>query len=139
MFGMTKRQFLKRTKIILNKTGQEALSIRGIFDYEKNGVKIGDNQIHKRIDMLRVSVDELFFAYEKLNPPSECVSLQNKILHALITLQEAVAANYEYVTIAIETDQIDVENKLEESKILIEKFRTEFRSVITEVDSLKKI
>lgn len=134
---MTKRQFLKRTKIILDKTGQEALSFRGIFDQEKNGVNIIDNQIHKQINMVRSSVDELFFTYEKLNPPSECVSLQNKILHALITLQEAVAANYEYVTISMDNDEADVDEKLEESEILMEKFRTEFRSLVTEVDNLK--
>lgn len=133
MFGLTKKQFLKRSKSCVDETGNQALLIRELIDHEKDG-SIPDEEAYKQIKLIVQGVEAAFFRYETLDPPSNCVSLHLKILHCLITLQDAVAANYEYITSSINDEKVEAANKLEESQNLLENFRKEFRPITNEVD-----
>ena len=133
MFGLTKKQFLKRSKSCVDETGNQALLIRELIGHEKDG-SILHEEAYKKIKLIVQGVEAAFFNYEALNPPSNCVSLHLKLLHSLITLQDAVAANYESITASINDERTLAVNKLEESELLLEKFRKEFRPITTEVD-----
>ena len=52
----------------------------------------------------------------------------------MITLQDAVAANYDFISSSINGEKVESANKLEESQLLLEKFRKEFRPITNEVD-----
>ena len=133
MFGLTKKQFLKRSKSCVDETGNQALLIRELIDHEIDG-SIPDEEAYKQIKLIVQGVEEAFFRYEALDPPSNCVSLHLKLLHSLITLQDAVAANYDFISSSINGEKVESANKLEESQLLLEKFRKEFRPITNEVD-----
>ena len=133
MLGLTKKQFLKRSKGCLEETGNHALLIRGIIIHETDG-NIKDNEAYNQIKLIMKGIESTFFRYEQLNPPSRCVSIHLKILNCLIVLQESAAANYDYINALID-GQIATE-KLEESRILLGKFRKEFRPLTTEIEEL---
>jgi hypothetical protein len=133
MLGLTKKQFLKRSKECLEETGNHALLIRGIIIHETDG-NIKDNEAYNQIKLIMKGIESTFFRYEQLNPPSRCVSIHLKILNCLIVLQESAAANYDYINALID-GQIATE-KLEESRILLGKFRKEFRPLTTEIEEL---
>lgn len=133
MLGLTKKQFLKRSKVCLEETGNHALLIRELIIHETEG-NINNNEAYNQIKLIMKGIESTFFRYEDLNPPSRCVSLHLKILNCLIVLQESAAANYDYINTIID-GQIIAE-KLEESRILLGKFRKEFRPLTTEVEEL---
>lgn len=133
MLGLTKKQFLKRSKECLEETGNHALLIRGIIIHETDG-NIKNNEAYNQIKLIMKGIESTFFRYEQLNPPSRCVSIHLKILNCLIVLQESAAANYDYINAFID-GQIATE-KLEESRILLGKFRKEFRPLTTEIEEL---
>jgi hypothetical protein len=137
MFGLTKKQFLKKSASCLDEAGNHALLIRELIDHET------DETIHKveaynQIKRIIEGIESTFFRYEELNPPSQCVSLQLKILNCLIVLQEATATNYDFITASIEGKDGSNKEKLKSSKILLEKFRKAFRPLTKEVDSYLK-
>jgi hypothetical protein len=133
MLGLTKKQFLKRSKECLEETGNHALLIRELIIHETDG-NIKDNEAYNQIKLIIKGIESTFFRYEQLNPPSRCVSIHLKILNCLIVLQESAAANYDYINALID-GQIATE-KLEESRILLGKFRKEFRPLTTEIEEL---
>jgi hypothetical protein len=134
MLGLTKKQFLKRSKICINETSTQALLISELINLEKEE-KIDNQEAYKRIKGIMNGVETAFFDYEVLSPPDICVSLHLKILHSLITLQESVAANYDFVVFSKDREKEKAE-KLEESGTLLDKFKMEFKPITTEVDSL---
>jgi len=134
MFGLTKKQFLKRSSKCLDETGKQALLIRGLIEHEINGT-IDKNEAYNQIKHILKEVETIFFDYEDLNSPSECVSLHLKILNCLIILQDAVAANYDYINVPAEEKTVTANEKLEKSKVLLERFRSEFRPITSEVDN----
>jgi hypothetical protein len=133
MLGLTRKQFLKRSKTCINETGNNALLISELINLEKEE-KIDNQEAYQRIKGIMNGVEKTFFKYEVLSPPDNCVSLHLKILHSLITLQESVAANYDYIVFSTDHGKEKAE-KLEESIILLDKFRMEFEPITTEVDS----
>jgi hypothetical protein len=133
MFGLTKKQFLKRSKSCVDETGNQALLIRELIEHEIDG-NIPDEEAYKQIKLIVQGVEDAFFRYEALDPPSNCVSLHLKLLHSLITLQDAVAANYDFISSSLSGKKVESVNKLEESQMLLEKFRKEFRPITNEVD-----
>ena len=135
MLGLTKKQFLKRSKTCLDETGNHALLIRELIDHERNK-SIPYEEAYKQIKLVIEGVEAIFFRYEALDPPSKCVSLHLKLLHSLITLQDATAANYDFITASLKDDTVEAAKKLEETQLILEKFRTEFRPITTEVDVL---
>ncbi len=80
MFGLTKKQFLKRSSKSLDETGKHALLIRGLIENEING-NIDKNEAQNQIKHILKGVESIFFDYEKLDPPSQCVSLYRRILN----------------------------------------------------------
>ncbi|WP_048190259.1 hypothetical protein [Methanobacterium sp. SMA-27] len=134
MSVLTRKQFLKRSKTCINETGNQALLISELINLEKEE-KIDNQEAYKKIKGIMKGVETAFFRYEVLSPPDNCVSLHLKILHSLITLQESIAANYDFVVFSDDHEKEKAE-KLEESRTLLDKFRLEFRPITTEVDSL---
>jgi hypothetical protein len=135
MFGMTKKQFLKRSSKTLDETGNHALLIRGLIGKEKDGT-IDNNDAYKQAKLLIEGIASTFFDYENINPPSNCNSLHLNILHSLIILQDVASTNYDFITLSRDGKSLDANEKLEESEDLLKKFRDNFRPLTTEVDRL---
>lgn len=134
MFGLTRKQFLKRSKICINETGNNALLISELINLERQD-KIDNQEAYYKIKGIMGGAEKTFYKYEILNPPKNCVSLHLKILHCLITLQGSLAANYDFIILSKDNGK-DKAKKLEESGILLDKFRKEFRPITTEVNIL---
>lgn len=137
MFGMTKRQFLKRSKKCLKETGTLLLLIREIMNKEVHG-EIKNEDALKQMNNIRKSVESLFSDFERRYPPSRCFSLKQRILNALINLQESVVINYEYILAAKEGNEEESKEKLKESMNILEEFRENYHVLVKEVDSLLK-
>lgn len=134
MFGMTRKQFLKRSSKTLDKAGNHAILIRRLIGQEKDGI-IDNDKAYKETRLIIDGIASIFFDYENINPPSNCNSLHMKILHSLIILQEVASANYDFITKTREGNSVNAREKLEESENLLIKFRNEFRPITSEVDS----
>ena len=67
MFGLTKKQFLKRSKSCVDETGNQALLIRELIDHEIDG-SIPDEEAYKQIKLIVQGVEDAFFRYEALEP-----------------------------------------------------------------------
>ncbi|MBI5680238.1 MAG: hypothetical protein HZC47_05020 [Methanobacterium sp.] len=135
MFGMTKKQFLKRSKKCTGETGALILLIREIMNKEIHG-KTSNRETSKQIEIIRKDIESIFFEFEKLKPPSKCFPLKQRIIHVLINFQEVIVVYSEYLTASREEMEEKSQNKLKESQELLEEFRKEFHSVTGEVNSL---
>lgn len=135
MFGMTKKQFLKRSSICLDETGSYALLMRDLHKHEEVG-KFNHKEVYKELKLIMNGISKEFSRFEALNPPSKCVPLQLKILRCLILLQESASANYDYVSPSKKDDEIKKNLRLEDSITSLEEFRKEFRPLTNEVDQL---
>lgn len=133
MFGMTKKQFLKRSKKALNQTGGIILLVREIMAKEKAG-KIDNIQALKRIDDIRKEIESIFFVYEKRNPPSKCRRMHQKILRSLTDFQEAVTLNSEYLDALKNGKEDEARVKLGQSIESLEEFRKEFHLISEEIN-----
>lgn len=134
MFGLTKRQFLKKSKNALQETGVQILSFRGLINQEVKG-EISLLEAQRSLDHLRNEVENTFSRYEKLNPPSKCFGLQQRIINALIIFYESLVAYSESL-------QAREDNQEEKSKLLLVKSSEELNkykelslSLSREVDS----
>lgn len=135
MFGMTKKQFLKRSKKALNQTGGILLLVREIMAQEKGG-RIDNIQALNRIDDIRKEIESIFFVYEKRNPPSKCRKLHQKILRSLTDFQEAVTLNSEYLNALKNGNEDEAKVKIEQSMETLEEFRKEFHLISEEINRL---
>ncbi|MGZ7066980.1 MAG: hypothetical protein ACXVHT_01610 [Methanobacterium sp.] len=135
MFGMTKKQFLKRSKKALNETGGELLLIREIIYKEKQD-NMDYNEISKELDNIRKVIESIFFEFERLRPPSRCDKLYLRILRSLTTLQESVTLNSEYLSAAKNGLKEKSKDKFKESLKILEEFRKEFHILVKEIDTL---
>lgn len=135
MFGMTKKQFLKRSKKALNQTGGILLLVREIMAKEKGG-RIDNIQALNRIDDIRKEIESIFFVYEKRNPPSKCRKLHQKILRSLTDFQEAVTLNSEYLNALKNGNEDEAKVKIEQSMETLEEFRKEFHLISEEINRL---
>lgn len=133
MFGMTKKQFLKRSKISMNEIGSYALLIRALIEHEKDG-KINHKEVYKELMFIMEGISKEFSRFESLQPPSECVPLKLKILRCHILLQESVTANYDYVSLSRKDDEKNRDSMLNESINALEQFRDEFRPLTHKID-----
>jgi hypothetical protein len=133
MFGMTKKQFLKKSKKCLKDTGIQLLLIREIFNREGKD-QIDFDETYRKLDKIRENMETIFFQYEGLKPPSKCKPIQIKILKTLIILQDALVANLEYL-ILLKKD-LPEEARVERVKSLkkLELFREKFRGSSQKVD-----
>lgn len=133
MFGMTKKQFLKKSKKCLKDTGIQLLLIREVFNRESKD-QIDFDETYRKLDKIRENMETIFFQYEGLKPPSKCKPIQIKILKTLIILQDALVANLEYL-ILLKKD-LPKEARAERVKSLekLELFREKFRMLSQKVD-----
>lgn len=134
MFGLTKRQFLKRSKEALKETGIQILLFRELIDQEAKK-RIKHQDARRKLDNIRRNVEDTFSRYEKLNPPSKCLPLQHRIMSTLIIFHESVVAYSEYLIAAEEGPDEESKNKLKESSERLQKFREGFLPLSKEVDS----
>jgi len=135
MFGMTKKQFLKRSKKVLNETGSILLLIMEVMNKETKG-SISNDEASKQIDNIRKNIESIFFEFEKRNPPSKYVAMQLRILRALISMQESLTLNSEYLKATKAGLDEVAANKLNESKEILQEFRKEFHSISEEINTL---
>jgi len=133
MFGMTKKQFLKKSKNCLKDTGIQLLLIREIFSKESTGKLDFDNAYHK-LDKIRKNMENIFFKFEGLKPPSKCRSLQREILNTLIILQEVIVVNSEYIMLSKDGFPEESQEKFKKSIDDLENFRNKFRELSQKVD-----
>lgn len=135
MFGMTKKQFLKRSKKSMGETGALLLLIREIMDKEVHG-KITNYDASKQIEIIQKDIESIFFEFEKKKPPSKCFPLKKKIIQTLINFQEVMVIYSDYLIASKEGMEEKSQDKLKESRELLENFRKEFHSVTEEVNNL---
>ncbi len=133
MFGMTKKQFLKKSKICLKDTGIELLSIREIFSKEMNG-KLNGEEAFQKLEIVRKNMENIFFKFEALNPPSKCKPLHQEIIHTIIILQDSVVIYAEYLILIGEGSEEKAFEKQKKSLNELERFREQFRILSREVD-----
>jgi hypothetical protein len=134
MLGMTKKQFLKRSKECLDAQGIHVLNISELIDLELSG-KINEKDSYERIRAIMKDIDSIFTGYQRLNPPSDCYDTKTKILTSIILLQETAAAFYEYILKIIKYKTKD-SSKLEESYLLLNKFREAFKPLNNSFNTL---
>lgn len=134
MFGMTRKQFLKRSKECLDAQGIHLLNISQLVNLELSG-KINEKDSYTRIKAIMKDLDSIFDRYHRLNPPSECVSVKSKILNSIILLQETATLFYEYVSEIINNNSRDI-SKLEESNFLLIKFRESFKPLNNSINAI---
>lgn len=132
MFGMTKRQFLKRSKKSLDGMGNSLLLLMQIMDNEIHG-KISNQEAYIKVDIIRKDVETIFSEFEKLNPPSKCFSTYHQILNTLIKLHEAVVINLEALAASKEAREEESQEKLIKSIDTLEEFREAFHSLVKDV------
>lgn len=135
MFGMTKKQFLKRSKKVLNETGSLLLLITEIMDKETSG-KISNEEASKQTENIRKNIESIFYEFEKRNPPSKYIPMQLRILKALVSMQESVTLNSEYLKATRDGLEEKAMNNLKESREILEEFKKEFHSIIKEINTL---
>ena len=135
MFGMTKRQFLKKSAKCMDETGGLLLLLREILEKESQE-KISNEEASRRIDDIRKGIESVFYKLEKSNPPSTCSSLKQKILNILINLQEIIVTNSESLSAARKGSKELSRDKLKESRDKLEMFRKDFHEVTKRVNIL---
>lgn len=91
MFGLTKRQFLKKSKKVLQETSIQSLSFRRLINQDAKD-EISILETHRSLDHLRNHADDTFASYRKLKPPSKCLQLQKNIINALILFYDSLVA-----------------------------------------------
>jgi archaellum component FlaC len=128
MFGMTRKQFKKKSSQALKDTGPSILLLMEITRKQQKKT-IPPEEAKTKLDRIRENVEGVFFNYEKISPPAPYRSLYFKVLRLLTHLQEVVTSNQEYL--AQGADQ-----QLEESLKLLEEFREEFHSLRREIESI---
>ncbi len=133
MFGMTKKQFLKKSKKCLKDTGIQLLLIRKVFNREHKG-QIDFDETYRELDKIRKNIETIFFQYEGLKPPSKCKPLQIKILKTLIMLQEALVANLEYLNLSKKGLPEEANDEFVKSLEKMGDFRDKFRKLSQKVD-----
>ncbi len=132
MFGMTRKQFLKRSKECLDAQGIHLLNISQLINLELSG-NMNEKNSYTRIRAIMKDLDSIFERYQKLNPPSDCVKTKSRILNSLILLQETATACYEYVSGAI--NNYKDSSKLEEANFLLNKFRETFKPLNNSINT----
>ena len=133
VLGLTKKQFLKRSKECLDAQGIHALNLHELIDLELSG-KINKTDSYTRIRAIMKDLDSIFNKYQHLNPPSGCIKTKREILNSLLLLQETATAVYDSTQKELNKDQGFDKTKLADSKLFLNKFRQVFRPLTMEID-----
>lgn len=138
MLGLTKKQFLKRSKECLDVQGIQVLNISELIDLELSG-KINKKDSYIRIMAIMKDLDSIFTKYHKLNPPSDCVKIKQRILNSLLILQEAATAIYDSNPRELTKNQKFDTTKIKDSQMFLNNFRQVFRPLTNEIDEYFKV
>ena len=130
---MTKKQFLKKSKNCLKESGIQLLLVREIFNREGKS-EISFDDASNKVDKIRKNLEDIFFKYESLKPPSKCKSLQLEIMKTLIILQDVLVLNSEYIILSKDGFKLEGQEKFEKSIDELENFRNKFRKLSQKVD-----
>lgn len=133
MFGMTKKQFLKKSKNCLNDTGIQLILTREILNKEENG-EISADETYRELDKIRKNMESIFFRFEGRKPPSKCKPMQIEILKTLIILQDALVARSEYLILSKKGLNQDARNEKLKSLQMLESFREKFKNLSHKID-----
>ncbi len=131
MFGMTRKQFKKKSSQALKDIGPSILLLMELTRKEQKGT-ITLEEAKNRLELIRQDIEVVFFKYEKIKPPSTYQSLYLKVLQLLTRLQEVVTCNQEYLTL----EGYGALEQLDESLKLLDDFREEFHSIRREIESI---
>ena len=82
MLGLTKKQFIKRSKEFLDAEGINSLIISELVGVE-SAEQTNPEESYQRIRAVMKDMNAIFTRYEQLNPPSTCISLKLQILNSL--------------------------------------------------------
>lgn len=133
MLGLTKKQFLKRSKECLDAQGIHVLNISELIDLELSE-KISRTDSYKRIRAVMKDLDSVFMKYQRLDPPSSCAKTKREILNSLLILQDAATAVYDSTNTELSKNQEFDKTKLKESQLLLKNFRQVFKPLTKKVD-----
>lgn len=131
MFGMTRKQFKKKSSQALKDIGPSILLLMELTRKEQKGT-ITLEEAKNRLELIRQDIEVVFFKYEKIKPPSTYQSLYLKVLQLLTRLQEVVTCNQEYLTL----EGYGALEQLDESLKLLDDFREEFHRIRREIESI---
>jgi hypothetical protein len=134
MLGMTRKQFLKRTKECLDAQGIHLINISELINLEISS-KMDEKEAYTRIRAIMKDLDSIFDRYQSLNPPFDCIKTKSEILNSIVLLQETATAFYEYVSTKINKKYKD-SSKLEESNFLLNKFRESFKPLNISINTI---
>lgn len=134
MFGLTRRQFLKKSKKALQETGAQIISLRGLMNQEAKG-EISLLEAQRRLDHLRSEVEEIFSRYEKLKSPSKCLQLQQRIMKGLILFYESLVVYSESLQAKEDGLEESSQNLLIKSAQKLHEYKELSLSLSREVDS----
>jgi hypothetical protein len=135
MFGLTKRQFLKKSKKALQDTGVQILSLKGLMNQVAFD-QITIREAHRRLDVLRRDMEETFSVYEKINPPSKCFQLYQRIIKGLVLFFESIVLYSEYLQAKEGNLPADNLDKLEKTRENLESYQGVSLRLSREVDSM---
>jgi hypothetical protein len=139
MLGLTKKQFLKRSKECLDVQGIQVLNISELIDLELSG-KINKSDSYKRIKAVMNDLDSIFTKYQKLHPPSDCVKTKQRILNSLLILQEAATAIYDSNPRELTNNNQEFDTaKIKDSQVFLNNFRQVFGPLTNEIDEYLKV
>ena len=138
MLGLTKKQFLKRSKECLDVQGIQVLNISELIDLELSG-RINKTDSYKRIMAVMKDLDSIFTKYHNLDPPFECVKTKQSILNSLLILQEAATAVYDSNPRELSNENLKFDKtKIKDSQVFLNKFRQVFGPLTREIDEYLK-
>ena len=122
----------------MKESGIQLLLIREIFNKESKS-EISFDDANNKVDKIRKNLENIFFKYEGLKPPSKCKSLQLEILKTLIILQDVLVANSEYIILSKDGFSEEGQNKFKKSIDELENFRDKFRELSKKVDLYQRL
>jgi hypothetical protein len=130
MFGMTRKQFLKKSKKTLEEIGNNLLVLMQITEKVKNK-NISIKKANIMLEAIRKDIESIFNNYQRIKPPSECFFIYRKLLNNLVLFQEAVNYYRDYLNTL--PNRIDSEEKLKIAAEKLECFRSDFKDLSEEI------
>ncbi|MBU4536302.1 MAG: hypothetical protein KKF16_10985 [Euryarchaeota archaeon] len=128
---MTRRQFLKKSKKALKDTSHLLVMVIEITGKEDKG-KISPREVDEKWEIIRQEIESIFAGYEKIKPPSKCISFYRRILNILVDFQEMVTYKKEYLR-ADDLNNEEIEKKRHKTSQQMEILWSDFKTLNEEV------
>ncbi|RJS48152.1 MAG: hypothetical protein CIT03_09835 [Methanobacterium sp.] len=131
---MTRRQFLKKSKKALKDTSHLRVMVIEITGKEDKG-KISPGEVEEKWETIRQEIESIFAGYEKIKPPSKCISFYRRILNILISFQEMVSYKKDYI-LQEDLNKEKIEKKRQKTSKQMEILWSDFKTLNEEVNTL---